>query len=65
MTERALWIIGAVAGGIVLLATILRMRHYKRLHNQWVHEMNAQAEVPFENEARQKDSPDTELITRP
>lgn len=64
MAEYAAWAFGGVAGGVALLAVILRIRRYKKLHNEWVREMNAQAEGPFENGASQSESPDNQLVTR-
>ena len=58
MTERTLWIIRAVAGGIVLPGHHPAYgRSSRDLHDQWVHKMNAQAGVPFENEAPAKKLP--------
>jgi hypothetical protein len=64
MAEYTAWAIGGVAGGIALLAILLHIRRHKRLHNEWIREMNAQAEHPFVNTTPPKDSPDSELLTR-
>ncbi len=64
MAEYAAWAFGGVAGAVALLAILLRIRRYKKLHNEWVREMNAQAEGPFEDGPSQSESSDTPLITR-
>ena len=64
MAEYAAWAFGGVAGGIALLAIILRIRRYKRLHNEWIREMNAQAEGPFENAASPSESSESQVVTR-
>ncbi len=65
MAEHVAWAVGGVGGGIALLVILQRLHHYKKLHEEWVREMNAQAEGPFENEASQSKSPRAELATRP
>ena len=64
MTQYTAMAIMAIVACIAFLVVIQRMHHYKKLREEWIREMNAQAENPFNKETGPKESPDSELVSR-
>ncbi len=64
MSESTALAIGAIAGSIVFLAIILHIKRHKKLHDEWLREMNGQAEPPFNRGTEREEIPEKELVTR-